>query len=289
MICIAEPRRAARSLTRFEVHIWTLSIVGASYWANAIRSTSRDGLISLNSIAQGVLSDGAFNVAAWAMVIAWVWRVAARGPASRRQIAGALAIGLLCAVPTRQTTIAALIALGLTLASSREMHHGRQAAALLGCLVIEMVWTSSYLLPLHNLIATLDAKACEAILNAAGQTLAVHANVLENAQAGFTVELLAFCASSFPLAGVVMAFLVTFLYCDRKPRVADLRWLAVALLASVALTETRLSLMAMSEANYVWLHDGHGVTVYTLAALVLAVLFPVLAIRWPHVAVERSA
>ena len=288
-ISSTEPGQAARGLTLRELRIWTLLILGLSYWANVVRTYRHDGPISLASTAQSVLSDGAFNVAAWAMVAAWAARVAPSSPASRRQIACSLAIGLLCAVPTRQTTIAALVVLGVTLAIYKGMHHSREPAALLGCLAIEMVWTSTYLLPLHNMVARLDAAACGAILNSLGQSVAVHDNMLDNVQTGFSVEVLGPCASSFPLAGVLMAFLVTLLYCNRFLRVADLGWLAAALLASIALTEARLSLMATGEASYVWLHDQGGATVYTLLALALAVLFPVLAILRPQATVECIA
>jgi hypothetical protein len=76
-----------------------------------------------------------------------------------------------------------------------------------------------------------------------------------------------------------MAFMVVMAYAHHVPRLADLPWLVAALLASVALTELRLSLMALGDANYLWIHDGEGGTLYALSATALAVLFPVLAMR----------
>ena len=42
-----------------------------------------------------------------------------------------------------------------------------------------------------------------------------------------------------------MAFMVVMFYANRVPRLTDLPWLAAAMLTSVALTELRLSLMAI--------------------------------------------
>jgi hypothetical protein len=268
-----------RTLTLSELRGWTLLIAGASYWGGVVRTFRHEGAISLVSIAQSVLSDGAFNVAGWAMIGAWAYGIAPRGFASRRQIAGALAICLLFGLPTRQATIAGLLVLGLTLAVTSVTRHGRLVATLLIALAIEMIWTSTYLLPLHTAVATFDAQVCSAILGLTGEVVQAHGNMLENARAGINVEILAFCASSFPLGGVAMAFLVVMFYWGRFPRFADLSWIAAALLCSVALTELRLSLMALGEANYVWLHDGDGGTLYTLCATALAVLFPTLAMR----------
>jgi len=214
---------------------------------------------------------------AWAMLVMWAGKAAPAGRATPRQVAGGAVIGLVCLLPAAQATIVVLLALGVLFARPADTGAGRTVAALLVCLAADMIWTSAYALPLHGLAGRLDARAVAALLGLLGQTLAVHGNVIENIPARFGVEVLAFCASSFPLARVVLAFLVTMLYCGRKPRAADLPWLAASLLASVALTELRLCLMALGEPNYVWLHDGGGYTVYALVAVAFAVLFPVLA------------
>jgi hypothetical protein len=202
--------------------------------------------------------------------------------ATGRHIGAALAAGLLCAVPSQQAVAGALFVLGLAILLPPRTPYSRKVAVLVFCLAIELMWRSVYLLPFHAMIATIDARFCEAILNLVGQSIQVHANQIEDIRAGFAIEVLAPCASSFPLVGVCVAFFVTMLYCDRFPRSADLPWLTLALAASVLLTEARLSLMSMGEATYTWLHDGDGVAVYTLSALVLAILFPVLAMGFPR-------
>jgi hypothetical protein len=268
-----------RTFTLNESLNWALLIAGASYWGGVIRTYLHGREISLVSMAQCVLSDGAFNVAAWAMIAAWARRIMPLGLASRRQIASALAMGFVFAIPTRQATIVGLVGLGLTLAIRSGTQHGRLVAALLICLAVEMIWTSTYMLPLHTTAAAVDAQICSTILGLIGEAVQPHGNVLENLGAGIDVEILAFCASSFPLAGVAMAFLVVIFYWGRVPVFADLAWLAVAMLSSVGLTELRLSFMTLGEANYVWMHNGDGGTLYSLSATALAVLFPMLAIR----------
>jgi len=287
MIWTAPPDRApdARQplgLHRFtlnELLNWILLIAGAAYWGGVIRTYHHDAAIGVVSVAQSVFSDGAFNVAGCGLIAVWARRIELRDIASRWQIAGALAISLLFAVPTRQTTILGLLAVGAVLTFRSPIHTARPIAALLLGFAGGMIWTSTYLLPLHAATASFDAELCSGFLRMLGEAVQVRANVLENLGAGINVEILAACASSFPLAGVAMAFMVVMAYAHHVPRLADLPWLVAALLASVALTELRLSLMALGDANYLWIHDGEGGTLYALSATALAVLFPVLAMR----------
>ena len=283
------PAASTNPISLGELHVWTILLAGVAYWGNIARNSGYDVSISPTSLTDAFFGRGAFTIAAWAMVVVWVRAAAPRGSASRQQIATAMAIGLLCMIPTRQTTIAALLVLGVVLAMPSGTRRGRQVAALLICLAIEMVWTSIYLLPLHDAVATLDVRAVQALLSLAGQTVSVHGNVVVNESAQFSIEVLAYCASSSPLASVGMAFVVTTLYCGRLPCRADLPWLAGALFASIALTELRLSLMTLGESNYLSIHDGDGGTVYTFFALGLAVLFPLVAAYRTPAAIERIA
>ncbi len=266
-------------ITLAELHGWTLLVAGLAYWGNVVRGSREGGAGGPALLLESVLENGAFSAAAWALVAAWAHGAASTGRATGRQIVASVAICLLCAVPIRQAMILALIVLGLWLARPAGTRSGRPVAALLLALAIDMAWSSAYLLPLHAAIATLDARAVEGMLGLGGIEAGVHANLIDNRTSGFSLEILANCASSFPLGGVGLAFVVTALYQGRLPRRGDLRWIAASLGASIVLTEIRLSWMASREASYVWLHDGDGVTLYTLSALGLAVLFPLLATR----------
>ncbi len=272
-----------------EVVGWTMLIAGASYWGGVIRTYQYDGPVTVGSILQSILGDGAFNIAGWLMIAFWTRSIAPRAVASRWQIAGALALGLVFAVPTRQATIVGLFALGLTLVVRPGTRHARLVAALIIGLAVEMVWSSTYLLPLHSTVALFDAKLCSTILHLVGESVQAKGNLLINAQAANNVEILAPCASSFPLGGVTMAFIVVMLYLGRLPRRADLRWFAMAILASIGLTEFRLSFMALGEPNYFWMHDGDGGVLYSLGATSLAVLFPIMAMWRSHSDHEPSA
>jgi hypothetical protein len=267
----------ANRLALGELYAWTVALVGVAFWGNVMRNAGYNGATSLITFAQAVFAQGAFIVAAWIMVAIWSGAVAPGGAASRPQVTVGLAIGLLCIIPSRQTTIAALLVVGVILAIPQGTRRGRQVAALLFCIAAEMIWTSVYLLPLHHAVATLDARAVQAVLSLAGQNVSVHGNVVINGPAQFSIEVLAFCTSSYQLASVGLAFVVTTLYCGRLPRLADLPWFVAAVFTSVALTELRLSLMVLGEANYVWIHDGDGGTVYILFAMGSAALFPLLA------------
>jgi hypothetical protein len=283
-------RKAFRGVTFTlnELLGWMMLIAGAAYWGGVIRTYRHDGPTTAVSIAQSILSDGAFNVAGWVMIGAWAKIFAPRAVASRWQIAGAMLLGLVFAVPTRQATIIGLLVLGLTLTFRSGTPHGRLVSTLLIGFVIEMVWTSTYLLPLHSAAAVLDAKVCAAVLRLAGVSVQADGNVLVNAQAANDVEILAFCASTFPLAGVAMAFIVVTLCGGRMPRFGDLGWFSLGILASIGLTEARLSFMALGEAHYHWMHDGDGGTLYSLTATGLGVAFPIMAMCQWHSCRTRS-
>ena len=123
-----------------ELQVWSLVLVGVAYWGNVVRTYPHEGAISLAAIARSIVADGAFNFAAWAMIAGVAGTIAPRGVASSRQIALTTAIALMCVVPTRQATIAALLTLGLILALPAGTRQGRQVAILLFGLAAEMVW-----------------------------------------------------------------------------------------------------------------------------------------------------
>jgi hypothetical protein len=267
------------SLTVDELRRWSLLVAAVAYWANVIRSDPHAGPFGIFAATNSVLGDGAFNIVAWVLIAAWARRdIAAAGAVSVRQIVAALALGLLFAVPTRQTTIVGLVILGIMLMPSHT-RYGRQIAALIIGLAFEMAWTSTYMLPVHHAVATIDAETSGAILRFFGQAGHGQNNLLINDSANFRIEILSACASSFPLAGVSMAFLVVVFQWGRFPRLGDWPWIAATLLASLISTEIRLSVMAVGNAYYLWVHDGDGAMVYVLSTTILAVLFPMLAVR----------
>lgn len=281
----------AARLGRAELRGWTLLVAGLAYWGNVVRTVGDPNAQGAALVVDGVLEHGAFPATAWLMIAALTRRGApaagtAAEPAGRREIAAAIAICLLCALPTRQATMAALVLLGLPLARAPAGGPSRAVAALLLGLAGEIAWTSIYALPLHAAAARFDAVAVRGLLALAGIDAAGQGNVVDNPAENFGIEILAPCASSFPLAGIVLAFLVVVLHEERWPGRpflirTCLPWLAASALASVALTELRLSWMAAGEADYAWLHQGGGVTLYTLAAVGFAALFPLLATRAP--------
>jgi hypothetical protein len=268
---------------------WSLLISGAAYWMNAVRTHHGDGPANLMSAGTSIIDGGAFRVAAWVLIVVSAGSSAPRGSASPILVMGAVATGLLCVVPTSLAIVAALAVLALTCGASTASRYGRSVTMLLACLAFELAAVSAYTFPIHDMVATLDARICALVLDPFGWRIEAHGNVLENLPDGWSVELLAPCASSFPLAGVVLAFVVSLLYCGRTPRAVDMPWLGLSLISSVALTEVRLSLMAVDKGLYTWLHDGDGSVVYSLCAVSLAVLFPLLAAVRSRPLVEVAA
>ena len=270
---------APLSFAQAELHRWALLVVGVGYWGNVVRTARHTDAAGLAYILEAIVQNGAFCAAAWVMVAVLARGASAPAVASRGQIAAVIGICLLSALPSRQATVVSLVALGVLFAWSRDARSGRPVAALLVALAADMAWTSVYVMPLHARIALLDARAVRALWALSGNDLSVHGNLIDNPFNDFGIEVLVRCASSYPLAGVWLAFVVTSLYRGRLPRWRDLPWVAASFGASIVLTEFRLSWMTAREADFLWLHEGDGVTLYTLAAVGMAVLFPMLAAR----------
>jgi hypothetical protein len=272
-----------------KLYAWALLFIGVSYWGNVLRTFPHgvDGhfIWMLNS----VLGNGAFNVAAWVIIAIRSKRIAPAGMASRKQIALATAIALMCVVPRTQATVGPLLALGIVLARSSGTRYGQHVAILLLGIAAELIWGSFYMLRLHASVAELDAQAVVALLSLAGKSVFAHGNVVDNVPAQHSIEVLGFCASTFPLAQLGLAYLVTNAFCGRLPGRGDVPWFAAALLTSVALTEIRLSLLALSGTSYHWWHDGEGAAIYILAVTMVSVLLPFLATRKMHAANQGSA
>jgi hypothetical protein len=266
-----------RHLMLSKLYALALLLAGVSYWVNIVRVFPHEADSDLIWILKSVLGNGAFNVVAWGMIAVRARGIAPTGQASRQQIAFTVAIALMCVVPTKPATVGVLLALAVALALPSLMRCGRCIAVLLLGLAIELIWQSSYFSSLHLAAATLDARAVKALLGVVGQIAWAHGNVVENGTTQTGIEVLGFCASSFPFAQVALAYLVTKVYFGRLPTLADLPWFAASLLASIALTELRLSLMTVSETSYNWWHTGNGVTVYTFALTAASVLFPFMA------------
>lgn len=272
-----------------EVGFWSILIVAIAFWANVVRATSAGDLPAANSIMMRVLDNGAFDVFAWMMVFARSGRLTEAGAASRRQIGTAFLAGAVALAPVRLAAAVALMLVAwLLLTDRRTSRAGREAALLLLALVLEMVWTSRFAIP-HTIVTHVDARICAFLLGLLHMEATAHADVVANATMGFSVAIWPYCASSYPLSAVCLAFLVTLLYLGQTPRWGHGLWLGMSLITSMLLTEIRLVLLARGESDYHWWHDGPGAPVYVLAAVGLAIVFPVLAARREPTRMAASA
>ncbi len=272
-----------------EARIWALVIVAVAYWANIVRGANTDGGLTLASVINCIVDNGAFDVFAWILIFARASTALGDEKASLRQIASIVVAGAVALVPARLASALALVVLGSTLLADPRLPVAlRQVRLLLFALALETLWMSPLVAPLHVLVGGLDARAAAALLRAAGQTATYHANIVDNAGADFRIAVWPYCTSSFPLADVSLAFLAMVLYRGGTWRRSHLRWLALSFAASVLLTEVRLAFLAASAESYHWWHFGPGVTVYALAALGAAVAFPILATSEPVRAERRT-
>ncbi|HQT63354.1 MAG TPA: hypothetical protein PLT25_00665 [Acidocella sp.] len=221
---------------------------------------------------------GAFNIAAWLMVLARARQLLAPPPMARYIILAALALALAAVrlVPAGFGAVLAIAVLGAgVLLQPCVARAGREAGWLLLALALSavMVFLDRFTLP----IAPLDAQAVAALLRALG--FAVTASGAIVGDGSFRILILTGCSSLAPLGSVILAYVVVKFYLGRALNWTDLPWLLAALLTSIALTEIRLCLMVPSFEAWDWWHNGPGLTVYELVALAAAALFPLLASR----------
>ena len=237
----------------------------------------------------GVLDNGAFDVFAWALVLVRCWTARDDRPASWYSIAATIFLGAIVLVPVRLASAAALVVLGLVFAGPGAVLCGRADADRavrarvrdrLGDVAVGAAARAG---------GGIDARVTAFLLRALGHAAVPHGNVVEHLSANFSIEIWPYCSSSFPLAAVGLAFVVMVLYRGGTMRAAQLPWLALSWAASIVLTEIRLVLLAWNETSYHWWHDGSGTTVYTLAALGLSVLFPILATAGPVAGTSNGA
>jgi hypothetical protein len=265
-----------RRLAIGELWLWCTVLAGISYWAELLReSPAIQSPLDPVSWANSIFGAGAFTVAAWAMVATRAGQLVPYRPASLPLIIAALGLGLLCVIPARQVTGLILAGMGIRLLLRPEAtRSGRQAGLLLLALAGTWLW-GRFFTPLQVVAAEIDAHVVGWVMNAIGFEVLVNGNLLVNGDHG--IEVLVACSSTYPLAEVVLAFVVITLYLRGSCLRADLPWLLGSLATSVVLTEIRLVLMALNGDSYQWWHFGPGSSVYGFAALVGACVFPLLA------------
>ncbi|HEX3350577.1 MAG TPA: hypothetical protein VHS58_21005 [Acetobacteraceae bacterium] len=265
---------------RRELRLWGLLLVGIAFWGSIVRSGTPGEATIVARVVESIIGNGAFDVLAWLTAFALAARTPDETHATLREIIWTSVLGLAVLAPARLA--AAVGAAGLAamfLADSRRRAADRGIALVLLALACETFWLSALLQPLHVAAASVDAQICAAMLDLLGATAQAHGNIVDNDSAGFGIVIWPYCTATLQLASVGVAFVVMLLCRGRTPRSADLPWLAGAFAASIALTEVRLTLLAGSADRYEWWHGASGVSAYSMAALGLAILFPLLATR----------
>ena len=239
-----------------EARVWSLLMVAVAYLMNIIRSTSSfaDGP-SLQTIADGIVSQSAFDLLAWMVIFEAARSLSRETPATRRHILQTVLVGVFCAIPVRQSDAVAMLALGYFIyQQDQPVGYARRISLVLAALAFEDIWTFDNFL--HVAVGKFDAQVVAAIYRGCGLAVTVHGNVVQHGVDQFGIMVLGPCASSYMLAGTGVAFLVTGLFRRATFGRFWFVWLCGSLLASVVLTEMRLSLMAADLSSYEWWHWG---------------------------------
>ena len=276
----ARTRASRWAISARELGVWSLATVAIGYFAPDIRAASDLGGSAFQSFVNGIVSDSAFVVFAWILILTRAVRTLSTEPASSKQIWGALLAGAISIAPFRLANASALVILGLNLLvipGSRQA--GRDIAWCLFALALESIWLSSLIAPLHVLVGHLDSRICVLLLDLLHMVAHAQGGLVENATTGFSVMIWSGCSSSYPLAAVALAFTVVTIYLGQRPQLRQLPFLAASMIASIVLTEWRLALLAIDQPRYEWWHVGPGTSIYAVVALALAALFPAMAAR----------
>ncbi len=228
--------------------------------------------------ADDIFRLGAFNIAGWLMVFARARRLISPHQRARLIILVALvaALAVLCVNPCGVGGPFAIALLGAGILLQPAIPRSSQQAGWL-LLALALSHGLMFLNPFSLPFAPLDAQVVAALLRLAGLTASATGPVVGDGR--FSIMILSGCSSVAPLGGVLLAYLVIRLHLNGDVRRSDLPWLLASLLTSILLTELRLCLMVPSFDAWDWWHNGPGVTVYELAALAAAALFPLLASR----------
>jgi len=268
----------AGRMTLFELRAWTLLMIGVAYWANIVRTNDAGQGLSLIAIANSVITEGAFNVLAWIVVFENARSSPREARASGRQICQAVLLCAISVAPTKQAAAIAMLGFAALFCRQPEIATRRVAIIMLA-LASEIIWTSPYLDFLHVGVGRLDAAVVAALYRAFGYAVGAHGDVIENAGEQFNIIVIAQCSSSYLLASISVAFIVTILFLRRDRRRPGLGWLCAAYFASVVLTELRLVLMAASHSGYEWWHNGPGYPILSLAPTVPVIYCALMASR----------
>lgn len=256
-----------------------MAFAGCAFLASVLIAPHGDNPFTTGPALHRILNAGAFNLLAWPMIFSRIF-VFGRRPAPLSLILLALLIGLFCVIPVGVVPAVALAGFGLVLLCRRAAPVAAREAGILA-LALGASIGSPYARFLHLAFARLDAQVVGILMALHGVPVSVSGNLITDAH--FTIEVLAACASSAPLAGCLLAYVMITIHLRGMPGKADLPWLLLSLFTSVVLTELRLMLMVPSEAAWDFWHNGLGLTFYEIAALLFAGLYPVLAgLRGPH-------
>jgi hypothetical protein len=260
-----------------ELWTWCLAFAALAYWAEILVASQAADPLGVQALANSFLGAGAFSAAAWLMIIARSGKLGLSDAAPAGLIMATLAMGLLCAVPIGMATTLALVLLGAALAAQPGPSRGGRE---IGYLLFGLAATcaSRQFSFIHAAAARIDAQIVVRIVHLAGIPATVKDNLVGNDH--FAIEVLNPCASSMRLASVLLAYIVVAIWVRGTLRRSDLPWMAASLLASIVLTEIRLSLMVPSLADWDWWHNGTGSWIYEYFALAVAIAIP-LAARQP--------
>lgn len=150
----------------------------------------------------------------------------------------------------------------------------RRGAAILLAVTVPMLWSRLLFRCFANLILQIDASLVSGMLGTSR-----NGNLVRFVDDSGTLAIVPYCSSLHNVSLTILAWVAINQWLDRRWLHSDWQWIALAVVAVVAVNVTRMSLMAMSAANYQVIHGYWGDIVVNLLTLFAVVGFCVIGVR----------
>ncbi|MBV9512193.1 MAG: archaeosortase/exosortase family protein [Caulobacteraceae bacterium] len=257
-----------------ELLIWTSLFILANTLAADLLAP-HDASLGWNWLLQSRF--GGFDALAWAVGLYLLARTRSR-PAAAAELAGALGLCLLAALPQHMAPPLALTALAVWLFLNSRAEC-RATAAIYLAIASHQFWSYLLFQIFSPELVRVDAAMVGAAVALTIKGAAWHDNTVA-VPGGHAISILEACSSFSNVSTALLAW-VALAKLERPRWVRRDVWVAAAaVLAQVGLNVARMYLLALSEPLYAYWHDGAGAQIYAAAASAAAVFIAVFGTRW---------
>jgi len=221
----------------------------------------------------------AFDALAWA-VAAWRLGKAPDAPAALADVAFALAVAVLAALPAHAAAPLAATGLGLwLLARSAGSSDGRAAGAVLLAIASHQLWSGLVFSLFSPEFVKFDATLVGQLVTWTVQGAVQHDNII-TVPGGHGIAVLEGCSSFSNVSTSLLAWVALSKLVRATWRGRDLAVAGATVIAQIALNVGRMYLLAQSNDMFTYWHDATGAQIYAAVGSAAAVLISLLGSQW---------